>query len=128
MKMKRISDAELEVLKVIWDKNIVTSLDIIYELRDNNWNSNTVRTLIKRLLEKGAIEIVGKKNKVYYYQASIDKEKFKYLRTQALLINLFDNKIENLIINYLKYEKNKEEKKQIITKLLQHENKKKALQ
>lgn len=128
MKMKRISDAELEVLKVIWDKNIVTSLDIIYELRDNNWNSNTVRTLIKRLLEKGAIEIVGKKNKVYYYQASIDKEKFKYLRTQALLMNLFDNKIENLIINYLKYEKNREEKKQIITKLLQNENKKKALQ
>ena len=56
--MKKISDAELEVLKVIWDKNIVTSLDIIYELRRYNWSNNTVRTLIKRLYKKGAIEIV----------------------------------------------------------------------
>lgn len=104
--MKKISDAELEVLKVIWDKNIVTSLDIIYELRTYNWSNNTVRTLIKRLLEKEAIEVIGKKSKVYYYKAKIDKEKYKYLRTQSFLNKLFDNKLENLVNNYLKYEKN----------------------
>ena len=122
---KKISDAELEVLKVIWDKNIVTSLDIIYELRQYNWNNNTVRTLIKRLLEKGAIEIIGKKNKVYYYKATIDMDKYKYLRTQNLLNKLFDNKIENLIINYLKYEKNSEETIQMINKVLKSEIKRK---
>ena len=123
--MKKISDAELEVLKVIWDKNIVTSLDIIYELRQYNWNNNTVRTLIKRLLEKGAIEIIGKKNKVYYYKATIDMEKYKYLRSQNFLNKLFDNKIENLIINYLKYEKNREETIQMINKVLKYEIKRK---
>ena len=122
--MKKISDAELEVLKVIWDKNIVTSLDIIYELRRYNWSNNTVRTLIKRLLEKEAIEVIGKKNKVYYYKAKIDKEKYKYLRTQNLLNKIFDEKIENLIINYLKYEKNKEEIIYMINKILKEEIKK----
>lgn len=123
--MKKISDAELEVLKVIWNKKIVTSLDIIYELREYNWSSNTIRTLLKRLLEKGAIEIIGKKNKVYYYKATIDMEKYKYLRTQSLLDKLFDNKIEDLIINYLKYEKNREEKKNMIIKILKAEIKRK---
>ena len=96
--MKKISDAELEVLKVIWDKNIVTSLDIIYELRRYNWSNNTVRTLIKRLLEKEAIEVIGKKNKAYYYKAKIDKEKYKYLRTQNLLNKIFEEKIEKGVI------------------------------
>ena len=65
--MKKISDAELEVLKIIWKKEKVNSLDIINELEEFNWNNNTVRTLIKRLLEKEAIEVIGQKNKVYYY-------------------------------------------------------------
>ena len=112
--MKKISDAELEVLKVLWNKKQATSLDIIYELKEHNWNKNTVRTLIKRLYEKGAIKILGKDSKAYYYSSTVDKEKFKYLRTQNLLNKLFDNKIENLILNYLKYEKNSKEKRQMI--------------
>lgn len=112
--MKKISDAELEVLKVLWNKKQATSLDIICELKEHNWNKNTVRTLIKRLYEKGAIKILGKDSKSYYYSSTVDKEKFKYLRTQNLLNKLFDNKIENLILNYLKYEKNSKEKRQMI--------------
>ena len=72
--MKKISDAELEVLKVIWDKNIVTSLDIIYELRRYNWSNNTVRTLIKRLYQKGAIEILKKEGKRYIIVTSYDEK------------------------------------------------------
>ena len=50
--------------------------------------------------------MINEKSKVYYYKAKIDKEKYKYLRTQSFLNKLFDNKLENLVNNYLKYEKN----------------------
>ena len=105
--MKKISDSELEVLKVIWDKKQATSLDIIMELAEFNWNNNTVRTLIKRLLEKEAIEIVEKKNKIFYYKAKIDKEKYKYMKTVNLLNQLYGGNINNLLENYYKYDKNK---------------------
>lgn len=74
--MKKISMAELEVLQVIWDKKETTSIEIIEELSHKNWNVNTTRTLIKRLLEKGVIEIVGKNGKEYTYKALIEENEF----------------------------------------------------
>lgn len=103
--MKKVSDAELEVLKVIWKKGKVNSLDIINELEEFNWNNNTIRTLIKRLLEKDAIEIIDKNGKTFTYSAKISKEEFKYYKTKNLLNQLYDGDINNLIENYNKYAK-----------------------
>jgi len=61
--MIKISDAELEVMKVIWNRGKATSVEIIEDLTEQqktNWSYNTIRTLIKRLLVKGAIEIIKK--------------------------------------------------------------------
>ena len=46
----RISNAELKVIQVVWKKKKVTSAEIIAELEKCNWNDNTIRTLIKRLV------------------------------------------------------------------------------
>ncbi len=48
--MKRISNAELEVMKIIWKEKAVKSKKIIEQVKDFNWNDNTVRTLINRLI------------------------------------------------------------------------------
>ena len=103
--MKKISDAELEVLKIIWKKEKVNSLDIINELEEFNWNNNTVRTLIKRLLEKEAIEIIEKNGKSFTYSAKIGQDEFKFEKTKSLLNQLFDGDINKLLENYNKYEK-----------------------
>lgn len=108
--MKKISESELEILKVIWNKKIATSSDIIEEVIDNNWTNNTVRTLIKRLLAKDAIEVVGKKNKSYFYKAKLNQDKYKYLRVRGLTEKLFDGKFENLVVNYIKHDKKELEK------------------
>jgi BlaI family penicillinase repressor len=101
--MKKISDAELEVLKIIWKKEKVNSLDIINELEEFNWNNNTVRTLIKRLLEKEAIEIIEKNGKSFTYVAKIEEDEFKFEKTKNLLNQLFDGDINKLLENYNKY-------------------------
>ena len=103
--MKKISDAELEVLKIIWRKEKVISLDIINELEEFNWNNNTVRTLIKRLLEKEAIEIIEKNGKSFTYVAKINEEEYKFEKTKNLLNQLYDGDINKLIENYNKYTK-----------------------
>ena len=103
--MKKISDAELEVLKIIWKKEKANSLDIINELEEFNWNNNTVRTLIKRLLEKEAIEIIEKNGKSFTYVAKIKEEEYKFEKTKNLLNQLYDGDINKLIENYNKYTK-----------------------
>ena len=96
----KISEAELEVLKIIWEKEETTSFDIISKLESKNWNCNTIRTFIKRLLNKNAIAIIDKKGKTFIYKSNIDKEEYKFYKTKELLDVLFNGNLEELIKNY----------------------------
>ncbi len=96
--MVKVSDAELEILKVIWDKKEVTSNVIIKEVEEFNWSSNTVRTLIRRLQAKGAIETVSKNGKSYVYIPLYDKEKYRREATKKLLKQLYNNSASDLLL------------------------------
>ncbi|WP_304943909.1 BlaI/MecI/CopY family transcriptional regulator, partial [Vallitalea guaymasensis] len=51
-----ISDSELEVMKLIWYKNPITSDEIINSLSEKmSWNPQTIKTFITRLVKKKAI-------------------------------------------------------------------------
>lgn len=98
--MIKISEAEFEVMKVIWQREKATSLEIIEDLQGHNWNFNTVRTLIKRLQTKGAIKILEQKGKVYTYVAMIDEDEFKREAAKDLFRKLYDNSMNEFILNY----------------------------
>ncbi len=101
--MVKISTAELEVMKVIWKKEKATSVEIIDELKNKKhvtWNFNTIRTLIKRLLVKGAIEIIKKESKTYTYRAVIKEEAYKTEVTRNLLNKLYHDSISELVVQY----------------------------
>lgn len=98
--MVRISDAEFEVMKVIWQRKETTSLEIIKDLKDFNWKFNTVRTLIKRLQNKGAIEITGRNGKAYTYKAVIDEKEYRDEMTRDLIRKLYHNSIQEFILSY----------------------------
>lgn len=52
-KIPKISDAEWEVMKVIWKKAPITSNEIVRELKPlMNWQDSTIYTLISRLVNK----------------------------------------------------------------------------
>lgn len=76
--MVRISEAEFEVMKVIWEKKETTSIEIINILKEKGvtWNFNTIRTLIKRLLKKEAIKIKEKKGKTYTYIPVVEEKEY----------------------------------------------------
>lgn len=98
--MIRISDAEYEVMKVIWKKKGLTSLEIIEELKGYKWNSNTIRTLIKRLQLKGAIKTSGAKEKMHTYVAVVDEKEYKMEITRDLLKKLYNNSISEFVLDY----------------------------
>ena len=63
---KKISDAELEILEVLWAAGEALSAnDIRTRLNQKkDWERTTVLTLIRRLLDKGVIS--QEKREVYY--------------------------------------------------------------
>ena len=101
--MVKISEAELEVMKIVWEKDEITSSEIVDKLQNKNWTDNTIRTLINRLVNKKAIGISRKeRNRIYIYVPLIKEEKYKNYVSKKLLKKLFNNSIEEMI-ECLKY-------------------------
>lgn len=88
--MIKISDAELEVMKIIWNKKSTTSLEIIKELNYKKWSDNTTRTLLNRLVIKKAVGISKKEGKTYIYVPLIKEKEYKAKVTKQFIDKLFN--------------------------------------
>jgi BlaI family penicillinase repressor len=53
-----ISDAEWEVMNVLWRETGLTASEIARKLEDKDWKPNTVRTFLDRLVQKKAARVV----------------------------------------------------------------------
>ena len=70
----RISDSEWDVMEPIWSAGACTAADVIKQLRaTHDWNHSTIRTLLARLVEKGALayDVEGAR---YIYRAAVSRE------------------------------------------------------
>ncbi len=99
--MVKISDAEIEVMKVIWRRKEVTSLEIIQELEGHNWNNNTIRTLIGRLISKKAVGIAKKEGKTYTYVPLIKENEYKAKKTKNLIQQLHHGSFKEMLLNFV---------------------------
>lgn len=56
----KISEAEWEVLRVLWEKETCTASEVVEVLADNtNWKPTTIKTLLARLVKKNAVGFSG---------------------------------------------------------------------
>lgn len=93
----KISDAELEVLTVLWDAPQPLSLAQIREQMEHtkNWDGSTIKTLVRRLCEKGAVE--AQKDGVYHYHPLISREEYSAWSTRTLIDRLFRGSARYLV-------------------------------
>ncbi|MCL5280463.1 MAG: BlaI/MecI/CopY family transcriptional regulator [Planctomycetes bacterium] len=72
----RISEAEWVVMQVLWSKGTRTANDIVQQLKGRvSWNPRTIRTLINRLLKKGAIRF-EREGREYTYSPAVSEEQW----------------------------------------------------
>ena len=78
----KISDSELEVMRVLWAANDALPVTVIRTAicDKTGWESSTVKTLISRLSAKGVIK--QEKLNVYYYTAAVTEEEYGEYSTQ----------------------------------------------
>ena len=93
----KISDAELEVMRILWRENRAVSFsDIRLELSDKmGWEKSTIATLIRRLQKKGAIAVQEKE--IHYYIPNITKEEYITLKKRSLIDKLYDGSTKNFV-------------------------------
>lgn len=97
-----ITDAELEIMRIIWAKDKTTSNEIIQELEDKKeWKASTIKTLLSRLCTKGIINF-DKKGKEYYYYPLVTQEDYSNAESQSFLDKMFNGSINLMLINFVK--------------------------
>ena len=86
---EKISDSELEVMRVLWEAgDALPVTEIRQALQERKgWEATTVKTLIQRLLGKGAVS--QEKRKVFYYSPLVSEQEYNDWAANDLVRRLF---------------------------------------
>lgn len=100
----QLTDAQWEVMNVLWKKDCFSLKEIEDELKPiTGWSKNTVYTYLVRMEAKGIIKI--NKNTEKPYQAALSKDECVKKENKAFLKRVYKGKTSDLISAFLKEEK-----------------------
>ncbi len=121
-----ITEAELEIMQVLWKNKRGNLTTIMEELskksKNEERNKNTIKTLIHRLIQKGAIESQKVNNKEVEYIPKINEKKFIAKESNSFLNKFFNGNTEKLLLNFVENKKvTKNELQKLIDILEQYE-------
>ncbi len=93
----KITDSELEVMKLLWcAKDALPVTAIREQLQESKgWEPATIKTLISRLVSKGAVR--QERRNVYYYSPAITEKEYSSWATKDLVTRIFNGKASDLI-------------------------------
>ena len=95
-----ISNAEFEVLDVLWDDYPATSSDIVERLNQKKpWHDKTVKTLLSRLVKKGVVDF-DKAQRQYLYHPLIAREDYTKKEATSFVSRLFKGKVAPLVAGF----------------------------
>lgn len=106
---EKISEAELELLRMFWDSEEALPLTEIRGRMNSrkHWEDSTIKTLLRRLCEKGAV--CQERKNVYYYSAVITEAEYEEYCTQKLIDRLYQGSAKNLVAALVQEQKLTEE-------------------
>ena len=100
-KLPQISEAEYEVMKVIWKYAPINTNEITDKLLQyTDWSPKTIHTLIKRLTRKGAITY-EKQSRVFVYTPLIQEQDYLKQESDSFLNRYFNGNISAMVSTYL---------------------------
>ena len=93
----KISDSELEVMKLLWRAGEALPVTEIRETlqRTRGWEATTVKTLVSRLVSKGALR--QEKRNVFYYSPLITEREYNAWATDSLIRRLYNGSARELV-------------------------------
>jgi BlaI family penicillinase repressor len=99
--LPQISDAEFEVMNVIWKYAPINTNDIIQQIsREKSWNPKTIQTMIFRLEKKGVLTH-EKEGRIFVYSPLIQKESYLEIAKNTFINRFFDGAFNQMVVNYL---------------------------
>jgi BlaI family penicillinase repressor len=100
-----ISEAEWTVMELLWERAPRTSPEICKELGQTRaWKRTTVMTLLRRLIDKGAVKIEGQ-SRPWKYAPALERDRCVAKETRGFLDRLFQGALLPLVAHCLEHQK-----------------------
>ena len=101
----QISEAESVVMEILWARHPRTSEEVVAALADaQDWQEATIKTLLNRLLNKGAIN-AERDGRRYLYAPVLRREDWVLEESGSLLDRLFDGRVAPLVAHFSQHRK-----------------------
>ncbi|MBN9691584.1 MAG: BlaI/MecI/CopY family transcriptional regulator [Verrucomicrobia bacterium] len=102
----RISETEWEIMRIVWAKSPVTAADIISELTkaDPTWHPVTAKTLLNRLVRKGALGY-EQQGRAYLYKPLVDEHSCVSAVSSSFLDRVFGGSLTSMVAYFVENRK-----------------------
>ena len=109
MKNKKyeITDAELQIMNILWESESLTLNQIVNQLSHKEIkNKSTIKTLLYRLVERGSVKsttLQNKKEKLF--KTAISQEQYLKKANENFLEKLYNGSTNKLLLNFVEDKK-----------------------
>jgi len=95
-----ISEAESLVMDVLWNEHPLSADEVVAALaKSTDWQEPTIKTLLNRLLNKGAIE-ADRDGRRYLYRPLLSRTDYVHAESKSLLDRLFEGRVAPLVAHF----------------------------
>lgn len=103
--LPQISEAEYEVMKVVWKHAPISTNEITQQLlKTTNWSPKTIQTLIKRMVNKGALSY-EKQSRMFVYTPIVKENEYIVQESNSFLKRFYGGNITAMVSAYLEDDK-----------------------
>lgn len=100
-KLPQISEAEFEVMKVIWKYAPISTNEVTEKLtQTTDWSPKTIQTMLKRLVTKKALTY-EKQSRVFVYTPLVPETEYIRQESNSFLNKYYNGNIVSMLTSYL---------------------------
>lgn len=104
-KLPQISEAEFEVMKVIWKYAPISTNEVTEKLtQTTDWSPKTIQTMLKRLVTKKALTY-EKQSRVFVYTPLVPETEYIRQESNSFLNKYYKGNIVSMLTSYLEDDK-----------------------
>ena len=116
--MSSISDAESQIMQALWGRHPLSAEDILAALpAQDGWQLGTVKTLLNRLLNKGAVK-AERDGRRYLYEPLIERAQWEGTESLGLVDRVFGGRLSPLVAHFSAHRKLSPEDAEALRQLL----------
>jgi BlaI family penicillinase repressor len=103
--LPQISEAEYEVMKIIWRDAPISTNEVIDKLTaTSKWSPKTIQTMLLRLVKKGALTY-EKDSRVFVYTPLVQQSEYLENESKSFLNRFYNGNLNSMVVNFLENDK-----------------------